>query len=129
MKKLLIITLLLLGCQINAQTQATSGNQQIEIGKLQLLLNQLAAGITTTNSATGSTFQLTCTTTSATTTGSITTGARAILLETSGDFSGIIDGNRFLGNGFMSMPLGGGAIYPAVTYTISAGTLYIKKWN
>lgn len=129
MKKLLIITLLLLGCQINAQTAATSNNQQIEIGKLQLLLNQMAAGITVTTSAGSGTFQLTNTTTSVTSTGTCCLGARGILLETSGDFSGIIDGNRFLGNGFLSMPISSGAVYPTVSYTISAGTIYIRKWN
>ena len=129
MKKLLIITLLLISWGVNAQTQATSANQQIEIGKLQLLLNQMASGITVTTSAGSGTFQLTNTTSSVTATGTCCLGARGILLETSGDFSGIIDGNRFLGNGFLSMPMSSGAIYPTVSYTVSAGTLYIRKWQ
>jgi len=128
MKKLLVITLLLISFASYSQ-MATAPNQQTQIGIERQIYTQLQSGITVTTSAGSGTFQLACTTSSATTTGSITAGARAILLETSGDFSGIIDGNRFLGNGFMSMPLSSGAIYPAVTYTISAGTLYIKKWN
>jgi len=128
MKKILLLSLLFLSLSGYSQ-MATSGNQQTEIAVLRNLLAQLQAGTTSTASIMSGTFQLSCTTTSATSTGSITSGARAILLETSSDFSGIIDGNRFLGNGFMSMPLGGGAVYPAVTYTINAGTLYIKKWN
>ena len=129
MKKLLLFTLLLISCRSFAQQAATSQNQTIEIGKLQLLLNQMAAGITVTTSAGSGTFQLTNTTTSVTTTGTCCLGARGILLETSGDFSGIIDGNRFLGNGFLSMPMSSGAIYPTVSYTINAGTLYIRKWQ
>lgn len=128
MKKILILGLLLFSFCGRAQ-QATSTNQQIEIGKLNLIYGQLQSGITTTNSAGSGTFQLTNTTTSVTSTGTCCLGARGILLETSGDFSGIIDGNRFLGNGFLSMPVSQGAIYPTVSYTISAGTLYIRKWQ
>lgn len=129
MKKLLIITLLLLGCQIKAQTAATANNQQIQIGKEQLILQTLQSGITVTTAATTTTFQLTNTTTSVTSTGTCCLGARGILLETSSDFSGIIDGNRFLSSGFLSMPITQGAVYPTVSYTISAGTIYIRRWN
>lgn len=129
MRKLLIIIFLVISCGVKSQTAATAANQQIQIGKEQLILQALQSGITVTTSAASGTFQLTNTTTSVTTTGTCCLGARGILLETSGDFSGIIDGNRFLGNGFLSMPISPGAVYPIVSYTISAGTLYIRKWQ
>lgn len=129
MKKILIVTLLLISCSIKAQQAATSGNQQIEIGKLQLLLNQLQSGITVTASATSGTFQLTSTTSSVTTSGTVTTGARSVLFETSSDFVGTIDGVRFLGNGFLPYSGGASGKLPAIPYTVSAGTLYIRKLN
>jgi hypothetical protein len=129
MKKLLLLSLLLISWGVKSQQAATSNNQQIEIGKLQLLLQAFQAGNTTTISVTTGTFQLVCSTSSVSTTGSITTGNKAILIEASSDFSGIIDGNRFLSGGIMSMPLGAGAIYPAVNYTINAGALYLKTWK
>lgn len=43
MKKLLIITLLFISFNTYSQTQATAANQQIQIGKEQLILNKLNA--------------------------------------------------------------------------------------
>lgn len=64
---------------------------------------------------------------SVTTSGAVTAGAISILFETSDDFSGTIDGLRFLGNGFLSYPNVPSGRYPEIPYVINAGTLYIRK--
>lgn len=65
--------------------------------------------------------------TSVTTSGTVTTGAASILFETSGDFTGTIDGLRFLGNGFLSYPSTERGKYPAIPYAVETGTLFIRK--
>lgn len=72
--------------------------------------------------------QLTNSTTSVTTSGSVSSGAKMIIYETSSDFSGTIDGNRFLGSGFLPIIAPAGTTLPSSAYVVNAGTLYIRKW-
>lgn len=66
---------------------------------------------------------------SVTTSGTIAAGAKSIVLETSGDFTGSIDGLRFLSNGFLSYDGGSNNTLPAIPYIVTTGTLYIRKLN
>lgn len=72
---------------------------------------------------------LTSSPSSVTTSGTVTAGARSILFETSSTFVGTIDGLVFLPSGFLSYPITPGSSWPAIPYTITSGTLYIRKFN
>lgn len=66
---------------------------------------------------------------SVTTSGTVTAGARFIILETSSDFVGTINTLVFQANGFLSYPICPDTRYPAIPYTVTAGTLFIRKFN
>lgn len=88
--------------------------------KLDSIINALSGTISTT---------LTTSPSSVTTSGTITAGSRFIILETSSDFSGTINSLLFQANGFLCYPINPDTRYPAIPYTVTAGTLYIRKFN
>lgn len=88
--------------------------------KLDSVVNALGGSISTT---------LTASPSSVTTSGTITAGARYILLETSSDFVGTINGMVFQANGFLPYPICPDTRWPAIPYTVTAGTLFIRKFN
>jgi len=126
MKKILIITLLLISCGIKAQTAATSNNQNIEIGKLQLILGQLQAGITA--SAIPSSVTTRTLSSSIVTTGSasIPTGASSISFITSSAFTGSINGIPYDPNFNINFKAPNYDLLPAIIYTITTGSITLN---
>ena len=127
MKKIigLITGIILLSYVGNAQINLATTLRQDSILKVERQIREaLINGSTTVQTAT---IQLASISTSVTSSGTVSTGARAILFESSSNFVGTIDGISFDRNS--SLPYSGGdnGKLPAIPYAISSGTITIRE--
>lgn len=126
--KRIILALAFVALAIGVHAQgitASNGTVVVKQGTVSIIGGSITASGTV--AAVSPTTALTLVSSSVTTGGSVAAGAYSVVFETSGDFSGTIDGIRFLGNGFLPIDGGGRGTLPAIPYTINAGTLYIRK--
>lgn len=127
MKKLFIILIALISVNVSAQIGvATASNQTLEIAAIKSNSTISVTGVVITSP---SITALIASASSVTTSGTVTAGSKYILFETSSDFVGTIEGLRFLNNGFLPYPYLTNGTWPAISYVVTSGTLYIRKYN
>lgn len=131
MKKLLLFIFVLAGLNIFGQhsiptstttpTQLTAGNGTVVVKSGSVVVT---SGTLTTTSGTTA---LAMTSSTANTSGTVTAGAKSVTFETSSDFVGTIDGVTANANMVYPLSAGWNNTLPQIVYTVSAGSIRIRK--
>lgn len=110
-------------------TQAVSGTVSITNNTLTVQSGSISITNTPTVVATFPSSNLTLTSSSVTTGGTVSAGSKSVLFETSDDYTGNIDGVSADAGASYPFSSGDAGTLPAIVYTVSTGSIRIRKLN